>query len=249
MIPKIIHYCWFGGKELPESAKKCIESWKKYCPDYEIKRWDESNIDIHENRFISQAYQAKKYAFVSDYVRFKVLIEEGGIYLDTDVQLMKSLNDLLDKHAFMGFEKIGNTVSGVAPGLIIGSEPHASFLYDMVNLYNQLAYFDEQSNPIAKTVVKYLTDYLVEKGCIVEDRLQIVDDIVLYPSEYFCPKDYESGEIHLTENTYSIHHYDSTWWEPKALYLKKLSEKYGKKKGLILYRLTMLFRFDLWWRK
>lgn len=249
MIPKIIHYCWFGGKELPESAKKCIESWKKYCPDYEIKRWDESNIDIHENRFISQAYQAKKYAFVSDYVRFKVLIEEGGIYLDTDVQLMKSLNDLLDKHAFMGFEKIGNTVSGVAPGLIIGSEPHASFLYDMVNLYNQLAYCDEQSNPIAKTVVKYLTDYLVEKGCIVEDRLQIVDDIVLYPSEYFCPKDYESGEIHLTENTYSIHHYDSTWWEPKALYLKKLSEKYGKKKGLILYRLTMLFRFDLWWRK
>lgn len=249
MIPKIIHYCWFGGKELPESARKCLDSWKKYCPDYEIKRWDESNFNVEENNFVSQAYHARKYAFVSDYARFKVLIEDGGIYLDTDVELLKSLDDLLDNHAFMGFEKCGELITGVAPGLIIGTHPHAQFLQDMVDCYSAINYCDENGNQVAKTVVKYMTDYLVEGGCVVEDRLQTVNGVTLYPSAYFCPKDYESGEIHISEETYSVHHYDSTWWSAKALYLRSLTEKYGSKKGLLLYRLTMPFKMKLWWSK
>lgn len=246
MIPKIIHYCWFGGKDLPQSAKNCLESWKKYCPDYEIKRWDESNFDIEENKFVSQAYHAKKYAFVSDYARFKILIEDGGIYLDTDVELLKPLDDLLDNHAFMGFEKSGSEITGVAPGLIIGTQPHAQFLDDMVACYNGISFCDEEGNQTAKTVVKYMTDYLVERGCVVEDRLQTVNGITLYPTEYFCPKDYESGVIHIGTNTYSVHHYDSTWWPAKSLYLRELTEKYGRRKGLLLYRLTLPFKAKLW---
>lgn len=248
MIPKIIHYCWFGGGDLPESALKCIESWKKYCPDYEIKLWDESNFNIKENRFIVQAYKEKKYAFVSDYARFKVLLKNGGIYLDTDVELLKPLDDLLDNNAFMGFEKAGKELTGIAPGLIIGTNPEAKFVKDMINLYNKIEFCDSEGNIVAKTVVKYTTDYLLKKGCVLENKIQKIEDVTLYPTEYFCPKDYESGKITITENTYSIHHYDSTWWPARAIYLKKMTEKYGAKKGLWMYRVTLPFNLKLWWK-
>lgn len=248
MIPKIIHYCWFGGKKLPDSALKCIESWKKYCPDYEIKLWDETNFNIEENKFIAQAYKAKKFAFVSDYARFKVLMEDGGIYLDTDVELLKSLDDLLENEAFMGLEKVGNEITGIAPGLIIGTRPNKEFLSYMVNLYNGLDFCDEAGNIVAKTVVKYTTDYFVEQGFVLEDKTQKVGDVTIYSHEYFCPKDYESGKITITSNTYSVHHYDSTWWPAKALYYRKITEKYGEKKGLWIYRLTVLFNLKLWWK-
>ena len=249
MIPKIIHYCWFGGKELPENAVKCIDSWKKYCPDYEIRRWDESNFDVEENTFVAQAYKARKFAFVSDYARFKIMIEDGGIYLDTDVELLKPLDDLLDQHAFMGFEKNGAEITGIAPGLIIGAEAGAQFLRDMVDIYSNTTFCDAEGKQTAATVVKYMTDYLVDRGCVVEDRMQTVDGITLYPTAHFCPKDYGSGEIHISENTYSVHHYDSTWWPEKSLYLRNLTEKYGKKLGLLIYRLTMPFKPGLWLNK
>ncbi len=248
MIPKTIHYCWFGKKELPDSAKKCIESWKKYCVDYEIKLWNEDNFDINENMFISQAYEARKYAFVSDYARFKILYEHGGIYMDTDVELIKPLDDLLKNNAFMGFEKANKKITGIAPGLIIGTEKEAPFLKNMIEIYNNSIFFDENGSQKAYTVVKYMTDYLLDKGCLLEDRLQCVDNITLYPTAYFCPKDYETGEINITEKTYSIHHYDSTWWPEKSLYLRKLIEKYGAKNGVLIYRLTIPFNFKLWWR-
>lgn len=248
MIPKIIHYCWFGGKELPESAKKCIASWKKYCPDYKIIQWDESNFDMKTNLFIEQAYANRKYAFVSDFARFQVLRDTGGIYLDTDVELIKPLDDLLSNKAFMGFEKIKDKVTGVAPGLIIGTEPQQQFIIDMIDLYNHLEFCDANNERTAKSVVEYMTNYLIDKGCELTDKKQLVQDIVIYPSEYFCPKDYESGEINLSEATYSIHHYDSSWWNPKALYLRSLTEKYGYQKGLFLYRITRLFNLKLWWR-
>lgn len=248
MIPKIIHYCWFGGKKIPESAKKCMESWEKFCPDYEIKLWNEENFNMNENLFIKQAYENKKYAFVSDYARFKVLQEEGGIYLDTDVELLKPLDDLLNVKAFMGFEKIENKVTGVAPGLIIGVEPHASFITDMIELYNSIEYCNANHERTAKSVVEYMTNYLVDKGCKLNDEQQEIEGILIYPSKYFCPKDYESGKIMLSEETYSIHHYDSSWWDPKALYLRSLTEKYGYKKGLLVYRMTWVFNLKLWWR-
>lgn len=247
MIPKIIHYCWFGGKELPKSAQDCIQSWKKFCPDYEIKRWDESNVDLEENIFVQQAYAAKKYAFVSDYFRFKILEENGGIYLDTDVELIKNIDALLSDDMFMGFEKIHDRVTGVAPGLIIGAIPHNHIMKYMVEHYNGIPFANDQGEKVAQSVVVYMTDYLIEKGLKMIDQMQVVDGMKIYPSSYFCPKDYETGEIHIVENTYSIHHYDSTWWSPRALYLKKLTEKYGKKKGHILYRISLPFNFKLWW--
>ena len=106
MIPKVIHYCWFGGNPLPDSVRKCINSWKKFCPDYDIKQWDETNINLHENAYVLEAYQAKKWAFITDYVRLKVLVEYGGIYMDTDVEVLKPIDVFLSNHAFSGFEAV-----------------------------------------------------------------------------------------------------------------------------------------------
>ncbi len=248
MIPKIIHYCWFGGKKMPKSAERCIESWKKYCPDYEIRRWDETNFNFNENLFVRQAYLNKKYAFVSDFARFKVLQNIGGIYLDTDVELIKPLDELLSNRAFMGFEKIEDRITGVAPGLIIGAEPQKEFVVDMINLYNNLEFCNIYHERTAKSVVEYMTEYLVDRGCKLNNQQQEVDGIIIYPSQYFCPKDYESGQINISEETYSIHHYDSSWWNPKAIYLRKLTEKYGYKRGLFIYRMTWIFNLKLLWR-
>lgn len=249
MIPKIIHYCWFGENDLPLAASKCIDSWKKYCPDYTIKRWDESNFNIDENIFIKEAYQEKKYAFVSDYARFKILQLEGGIYLDTDVELIRNLDDLLDDNIFMGFEKVNNEITGVAPGLIIGAIPNNNFFDEIIKLYQTMHFMDNENKIIAHSVVFYTTELLKKKGLELYDKEQTIDKIHIYPSSYFCPKDYETGKVQIKKNTYSIHHYDSSWWSPKSLYLKKLTEKYGIGRARLIYRLTYFFKPDIWGNK
>ena len=165
-IPRVIHYCWFGGNPLPEEAKKCIESWKRYCPDYEIIRWDESNYDVNSCAYIQEAYQAKKWAFVSDYARFDILYHHGGVYFDTDVELVASIEDILEKGAFLGVEQpIGDDLSiKVAPGLGMAAEAGHPLYRQILNMYGDLHFLHPDGSPNQITVVKYTTDLLLSYG-------------------------------------------------------------------------------------
>ena len=140
MIPKIIHYCWFGGKPLPKLAKKCIASWKKFCPDYEIKEWNESNFDLNSCTYVKEAYDSKKYAFVSDYARFWILHRYGGVYFDTDVELLKSIDDILADGAFMGVENFvaeqNKAKISINPGLGIAAEPGMLIYQEILDFYH-----------------------------------------------------------------------------------------------------------------
>jgi len=183
IIPKIIHYCWFGGNPLPKDALECIASWRKYLPDYEIKEWNESNFDVNCCPYVKQAYEAKKYAFVSDYVRFFVLFKEGGLYFDTDVEIIKDMNHII----------------AVGPGLEIIGE-----LLDLYNARENFAIADG-------TVVDYTTEILKRHGMVNEHRFQKVADVNIYPADYFCPMDSTTGIITKTKNTVAIHHYSCSW--------------------------------------
>lgn len=212
MIPKIIHYCWFGGNPLPKSAQKCIRSWKKYFPDYEIKEWNEQNFDVNIILYTQQAYERKKYAFVSDYARFQILHQYGGLYFDTDVEVIKPMEDLLAKGAFMGIEKDADKV-GVAAGLGLAAEPNMPIYQEIVDHYHQVPFVDEDGNQIPGTVVKHVTDVLIQKGFVLKDEIQHVADIWIYPNEYFNPLEDATGKLTITPNTRSIHWYSKTWVE------------------------------------
>lgn len=212
MIPKIIHYCWFGGNPLPKSAQKCIRSWKKYFPDYEIKEWNEQNFDVNSILYTQQAYERKKYAFVSDYARFQILHQYGGLYFDTDVEVIKPMEDLLTKGAFMGIEKDTDKV-GVAAGLGLAAEPNMPIYQEIVDHYHQVPFVDENGNQIPGTVVKHVTDVLIQKGFVLKDEIQHVADIWIYPNEYFNPLEDATGKLTITPNTRSIHWYSKTWVE------------------------------------
>lgn len=212
MIPKIIHYIWLGGKPLPEIVEKCIESWKRFCPDYEIKRWDESNLNLDVCKYARQAYDAKKYAFASDVLRFQLLKEYGGIYLDVDVELLKPLDDLLEQKCFMGLEKWGEKIS-VAPGLIVGSEKNGKVVSGIFKLYQNDRFLNKDGSINLETVCNKTTQYLLkEYGLKNENILQTFEDITIYPAEYFCPIDGSKKEVlYLTENSYSKHLYLASW--------------------------------------
>lgn len=215
MIPKILHYIWLGGNPLPEKVVACMETWKKYCPEYEIKRWDESNLNLDMCKYARQAYDAKKYAFASDFFRFYVLKEFGGIYLDVDVELLKSLDDLLDQKCFMGFECYGKQKS-VNPGLIAGSEKNGKVVTDMYNNYLKDNFLFKDGTINYETVCTKTTNYLIENYQLeINDEVQNLKDVTIYPSEYFCPINGETKvEEFLTENTYSRHIYLASWLPP-----------------------------------
>ena len=243
MIPKKIHYCWFGGNPIPEKDKKCIESWKKFCPDYEIIRWDESNYDIRKNKFISQAYDMKKWAFVSDYARLDIIYNNGGIYLDTDVELVKNLDILLENEAFMGFEK-GRVV---ATGLGFGAIPHQKGIKLLRDSYDNLEFVDKRGNQLSaeKTNCPIINSkVLTENGALMNDQMQNVLGITLYPTEYFCPLNSTTGELNCTENTYSIHRYSMSWltdFDKKwRLRQKKFTKIFGEKTA---YKLVVILGF------
>ena len=204
-IPKVIHYCWFGGKPLPKSAEKCIKSWKKYCPDYEIKRWDESNFDVNCNEYCKFCFENKKWAFLTDYIRLKVIYENGGVYLDTDVELLKPLDGLIENGAYMGFEN--NTA--IATGLGFAAEKGHSFIGENMRYYEELTDFSQlRACPIITT------ELLISHGLHENDgTIQSVAGMKFYPPEYLCPKDERSGLSEKTKNTYSIHHFDASWFE------------------------------------
>lgn len=205
MIPKVIHYCWFGGNPLPGMAVKCIASWKKYLPDYEIVEWNERNFDVHSIPYTSEAYANKKYAFVSDYARFYVLYHNGGIYMDVDVEVIQPLELFLEHKMFGGFE----TNDGVNPGLILGAEKGTSLFKEVLDEYlkKEFVYVPKKMD----TVVSIFTSILSEKGLILNGDLQKIEDMTVYPTKYFSPINFFTGERNITSNTYSIHHYAATW--------------------------------------
>lgn len=214
MIPKVIHYCWFGRNPLPPLAIKCIASWKKYLPDYEIKEWNEDNFDVNMIPYTREAYAAKKYAFVSDFARFWILYKYGGLYFDTDVEVIKPMDDIVARGPFMGCEKVDSNFGlGVNPGLALCAYPGLDLYKKILDLYSTLHFLLPDDKLNLKTVVDYTTETLYEYGLKNVNTIQHCSGIWIYPQEYFCPKDAGSGRMsNLTPNTYSIHHYTASWY-------------------------------------
>ena len=226
MIPKVINYCWFGRNPLPESAIKCINSWKKFLPDYEIKEWNEDNFDVNIIPYTQEAYASKKYAFVSDYARFWILYNYGGLYFDTDVEIIKSIDDIVERGPFMGVEveatSRGNTPL-VAPGLGLGVNPGLGLYQEILDLYNDMHYLLPNGMTSTETVVTITTELLCKKGLQNTPEVQCVDGVWIYPKEYFCPKSYDTGALNLTEKTYSIHQYTGSWLSEEARFSNEFS--------------------------
>ena len=249
MIPKIIHYCWFGRNPLPELAQKCIASWKKYLPDYEIKEWNENNFDVNIIPYTAEAYQAKKYAFVSDYARFWILYQYGGIYFDTDVEVIRPIDDIVERGNFMGFEtdpkpqlKEDASEASVNPGLGMGVAPGLGIIKKMLDFYEGKHFVHEAVMRNQITVVHIATEVLRKAGLKQQQGIQQVDDMWIYPAEYFCPINLKTGRIHVRPNTRTIHHYAGTWQDkhfsfkewikkvlPESLLLKVMAVKTKRK--------------------
>lgn len=230
MIPKIIHYCWFGGNQIPEKDKKCIESWKKFNPDYEIKLWDESNYDISKNTYMYEAYKSKKWGFVPDYARLDIVYTYGGFYLDTDVELLRSLDDLRDNKAIMCFED-GKHVN---PGLIVACEkdnPTIKLIMD--NIYKDRKFILDDGTLDLTASPKMNTDELLKLGLRQDNSKQVVDTITIYPTDYFCPLDYKTGKLNKTSNTYGIHWFNSSWFTKKQLIIRDIERKFYSDNKLI----------------
>ena len=256
MIPKIIHYCWFGGNPLPELAQKCIASWRKFLPDYEIWQWVEEptpapslkgreiglcdkvmGFDVEMIPYTAEAYRQNKYAFVSDYARFWILYKYGGIYFDTDVEVTRPMDDIIANGNFMGFELDPDGENdpqkyapryayAVNPGVGLGMEKEHLFMKRMLDKYAQLEY-ETPVFPWGKTIVAYTTEELCELGLKNIQGIQNVQgDITIYPHEYFAPIDVISGKLHITENTYTIHRYMGSWGDKRHLSLKDLIRSY-----------------------
>ena len=261
MIPKIIHYCWFGGNTLPPLALECIASWRKFFPDYEIWKWGEDNNvnvnesdnvnkgevingndNVNENEkklfdkkmsfdvniipYTAEAYAQKKYAFVSDYARIWALYKYGGIYFDTDVEVVKPMDDIISQGAFMGFEvdpdgenspeKYAPKYSyDVALGLGFGIEAKHPFMLQLMDYYKNLEFDISNLTPYSKTIVAHTTENLVKFGLKNISGIQKVKGITIYPSEYFAPINAITGRLHITENTYTIHRYMGSWGDKR----------------------------------
>lgn len=207
MIPKIIHYCWFGRGELSPLTKMCIESWKKFLPDYEIMLWNEDNFDVTANKFTRQAYEKRKYAFVSDYVRLWALKNHGGVYMDTDIEVIRPLDDFMAYPAFGGFE----TDKWVSTGILASraSEPWI----DYILTYYAKRGFIRWNGKLNKTPnPQIFSKMFAKKGLKLNNTYQVYDNSLhIFPKDYFCPKSYDDGKITITENTRVIHHFSGTW--------------------------------------
>ena len=209
MIPKVVHYCWFGRGEMPELAKKCIASWKTFLPDYEIKEWNEDNFDINSNQYIREAYESRKFAFVTDYVRLYAIYMEGGIYMDTDVEVMGNYDKFLHHHAFSGFETDGNVPTG-----IMAAEKGSIWAKELLDMYDNRKFIMADGSFDMTTNTTVITKYMLGKGLVLNNRYQDFPGLcTMYPAEFFCPKDHRTGKIKCTHNTVCIHHFAGTWLE------------------------------------
>lgn len=240
MIPKIIHYCWFGKKEKSDNIKKCIASWKEKCPDYYFIEWNEDNFDIAAFDYCIEAYTEKKYAFVSDVARAKALYEMGGIYLDTDVTVLQSFDGILNNSVVLGFEE-GNYIATS----FMASAPNQKLFRDFVGHYEDMHFINEDGSYNAGTNVVQLTKMLVERGLIRNNEYQVINEqISVYPKEFFSPYDYINCIYEITDSSICVHHFYVSWmsWTSRAKKRVKsiLVRIIGKK---MLIRLRNIF-FD-----
>lgn len=214
-IPKKIHYCWFGRNPLPDSALKCIASWRRFFPDYEIIEWNEDNFDVNAIPYTAQAYEAKKYAFVSDYARFKILYEHGGLYFDTDVEVIRPMDDIIARGPFMGYEIntcLERPFGAVNPGVGIAAEKGMDLYKSVLDYYSQLSFIQPNgSYNMTDAVVNITTRELVKAGLQDVPGIQAVADITIYPADYFNPFDDATGHLNKTQNTRTIHWFTKTW--------------------------------------
>ncbi|MBE6068681.1 MAG: glycosyl transferase [Clostridium lundense] len=217
MIPKIIHYCWFGKNEKTELINKCIESWKKYCPDYQIKEWNEDIFDINSNQYVKEAYENKKWAFVSDYVRLHALYNEGGIYVDTDLEIKKNIDKFLYHKAFSGYES-NNSI----PTAIMGAEKCHAWIKELLDYYEDRNFILRNGKLDLTTNVRIITDITIKKYNIVLDntRKTFGCDVNIYPKEYFCKQD-----IKMPKENYSIHHFAGSWLDSNQIKMEMLLYK------------------------
>lgn len=189
-------------------GEKCLASWKKYFPDYEIIEWNESNFDVNCCQYVREAYGAKKWAFVSDYARFKILYEQGGVYFDTDVEVIKSFNDILEKGNFMGCE---NKTTEINPGLGLAVAPGLGLIKEILENYEKDSFINKDGSLNLTTIVTRTTNILKNHGLQNINEIQTVAEVNIYPVDYFCPIDMSSGKLIITENTHSIHRYAGSW--------------------------------------
>ncbi|OFD74961.1 glycosyltransferase family 32 protein [Bacillus mycoides] len=242
-IPRKIHYCWFGGKEKPSIVKKCIASWKENLPGYEIIEWNEKNFDINCNLYAKEAYEKEKYAFVSDYARVHVLYDFGGIYLDTDVEVFKSFDDLLHHHSFWGFEQEDYIATST-----IGARKGNPLIKVFLDSYKERKFIKNNGTYDDLTNVAIVTKILQNLGLNPNGEYQEIEDIgVFYPQTYFSPYDYINCRNFITENTYAMHHFYKSWLSPEMRIKSKVKlalskiiggdniakiRGYGKRKGV-----------------
>lgn len=213
-IPKILHYCWFGKGEIPDTVKYLLSTWKKYCPDYEIKEWNEDNFDISQNLYMEEAYRMKKWAFVTDYARLKILYDYGGIYMDTDVEVLKSFDDLLQYDAFSGFESDEYIPTGT-----MGAVSHNEWIEMLLNDYKTRRFIKNDGSMDLTTNVITITRLTLGKYKIkLNGEKQIFgNNMILLPFDYLCAKSYQDKKIYRSNNTYTIHHFSGSWvtWDVK----------------------------------
>lgn len=240
MIPKIIHYCWFGRGNKPALALKCIESWKKFCPDYEIKEWNEDNFDLALYPYAKEAYDARKFAFVTDVVRLYALYNEGGIYMDTDVEVIKPLNSLLSYEAVSGFE----SPTQIPTGLMACREGHPLF-EELLHEYDDIHFVRPDGTFDMTTNVTRITNTCAKYGFVPNNQLQTIKGFTLLPKDYLCPKSYVDKKIYLTDNTICIHHFSGSWQmnARRRLLYKIMGENIGR------YIFEKWFVFKRKWKK
>lgn len=224
VIPKIIHYCWFGGKEKPDNVKKCIQSWKDKLPGYQFIEWNEDNFEFAAIPYSKEAYAAKKYAFVSDVARIQGLLKFGGIYMDTDVEVLKDFEPLLEHECILGFEE----KNFVATSLMGAVKEHPLFK-EFADIYKGLRFIDEDGNINTETNVKKLTEMLKKQGLKCDNQMQVLrGGITVFPQEYFSPYDYINCYYKITENSFCVHHFFVSWM-PWGTKLKKNIKKIAVK--------------------
>ena len=227
-IPHVINYVWFGGGKHSKLQKKCMKSWRKFCPDYEIKRWDESNFDISSAPlYVRQAYEAKKWAFVSDYVRIKVLYENGGLYFDTDTEVLKDISHLVDNNAFLAFESNDMLNTGV-----VGACKGDTILGEILDEYESISFFDQEGNMNTVVTGKYVTKVFSNHGLLPDGKKQYIDNWIVYPFTYFYPVKVINNNTYYTEDTCIVHWFEGTWFPEEY----KRAKRHNKNVLIKLFR-------------
>lgn len=245
-IPKIIHYCWFGQNPLPEKAQLCITSWKKFCPDYKIMEWNEKQLELSKvPAYVQQAYAAQKWAFVADYVRLCALIQYGGVYMDTDVELIGSLDSFMNQEAFAGFEDAARVAT-----CIMACKPGFPLFKEFLLQYTHMQFLKPDGTLNTTTNVSILTDICLKKGLVQNGQSQMIEGLALYPVDVFCPLELDTGLLKQSGNTVAIHWFAGSWWSSEEKYAWKVTRHlypvFPVKTAKRLGKATALVRYHGW---